>query len=126
MIYSVHDTWEEQSRAVYASFDWWYLQEEVLEKADWICTICAMLATVAHHKTYRYGILCEKRYLLAVCRVCHLMLHGMYDREYQIKYRAKHRRETKLYNKEYYRKWKKKENARYRLYRMNANEKFFD
>jgi hypothetical protein len=42
------------------------------------CEVCGQArATQAHHRTYRYGILCPPQYLVAICRSCHEAVHGI-------------------------------------------------
>jgi 5-methylcytosine-specific restriction endonuclease McrA len=60
---------------VYYSLDWFLLREEVLDDSDYKCFVCGHYASVAHHLTYRYGVLCSKKWLVALCWKCHGIIH---------------------------------------------------
>lgn len=47
-----------------------YLEEHPYCEAEWMCH--GLLAVEIHHKKGRIGdLLCDKKYFLAVCRMCH-------------------------------------------------------
>lgn len=56
----------------YETEEWFQLRDAVIREAKLICRHCQKRrAITAHHKTYDYGIICPKKYLLAVCALCH-------------------------------------------------------
>jgi hypothetical protein len=56
---------------------WWALQDQVLAAANWVCADCGWpRAKVAHHTTYKFGVLCPPQYLVALCLQCHKVRHG--------------------------------------------------
>jgi len=68
----------------YDSWEWFYLRLRVLERFSWRCVMCGKLANVAHHLTYRYGVLCPVKYLIAVCGKCHdEIYHGRRSKIYE-------------------------------------------
>jgi hypothetical protein len=60
----------------YDSIDWFNLREEVLERDKWKCKLCGEYASIAHHLTYKYGIICDPKWLMSMCRTCHDELRG--------------------------------------------------
>jgi len=67
---------------------WWDLQGYVLEAAEWTCSDCGWRATVAHHLTYRDGIICSPENLVPLCNQCHRVRHGLsnWRREHKVDY----------------------------------------
>jgi uncharacterized protein YlaI len=61
---------------IYASIDWFILRESVLEKYKWRCIVCGRYASIAHHLTYNYGVLCNRKWLIALCYKCHRKVHN--------------------------------------------------
>jgi Fe-S cluster biogenesis protein NfuA len=87
--HKVHDTYvrvygphaEEDkpyNRLDYETAEWAALRKEVLARANGVCEMCGSVAETAHHLTYRFGVLCPSKFLMAVCWGCHEEVHGNY------------------------------------------------
>jgi hypothetical protein len=61
---------------LYKSRDWKALVYLVIKKAGGKCYMCGGKAETAHHLTYKYGIICDPKYLMAICWPCH---NNLYD-----------------------------------------------
>src|ERR1700680_4103375 len=65
------------NKADYGTQEWLDLRAEVIKRAGGICEMCGKTrAETGHHLTYRFGVLCSVKYLLAVCWDCHQDVHG--------------------------------------------------
>jgi hypothetical protein len=66
----------------YETKEWASLPLAVLEEVDGVCQHCKKRqAVTAHHLTYDYGIICPKKYLLAVCELCRGWKHHKIDHD---------------------------------------------
>lgn len=65
---------------VYETVDWIILRETVLDRDGHKCYVCGCRATVAHHLTYAYGVLCNPRWLISLCWNCHVKIYWKRER----------------------------------------------
>jgi hypothetical protein len=71
------------SRAInpkYGTSDWRNLRHSTLASSGYTCHICGGIAETAHHVSYKRGIICDQRWLRALCWRCHRMIHGVLER----------------------------------------------
>jgi 5-methylcytosine-specific restriction endonuclease McrA len=62
--------------AYLASPQWAQKRIEILERANGLCEICAQIASQVHHLHYRNIGKEQAGDLMAVCRVCHELIHA--------------------------------------------------
>ncbi len=60
----------------YKTPEWQLLRGHVLQRENGRCQYCGGTAQNAHHLSYHQGIICNPRFLQAVCWPCH---HGIHD-----------------------------------------------
>jgi hypothetical protein len=80
---AVHGGAGEEGRAYnkldYETTQWMELRKEVISRAGGICEMCRKAkAETGHHLTYRFGVLCPPKFLMAVCWPCHEQIHGQF------------------------------------------------
>jgi hypothetical protein len=65
-------------REEYKSEEWIKLRDQAVAEAyNGKCQMCKENpAQTAHHLTYEYGVICDKKYLIPICWDCHNDLHG--------------------------------------------------
>jgi hypothetical protein len=63
----------------YKSKEWITLKDQVI--ANKKCIMCGAPAETAHHLTYVFGLICDKKYLIPVCWPCHNEVHGYKPRK---------------------------------------------
>jgi hypothetical protein len=63
--------------SMYSTPAWISLRDEVLRDANYTCSDCSGEATCVHHLSYEQGIICDKKFLLALCGTCHSKRHGL-------------------------------------------------
>ena len=64
----------------YDTLEWRELRDTVLANASYTCADCGSLAEKAHHLSYCQGIICDERFLVALCWDCHNQRHGRNER----------------------------------------------
>lgn len=74
---AIHATYPnvEQMNDPYKTAEWFALRDTVLREANYVCSVCGGKGETAHHTTYVYGIICDKKHLLPVCWPCHKSIH---------------------------------------------------
>lgn len=79
------------NKADYYTPAWHDLQDSVLAAAAGRCADCGWPARVAHHKSYAGGVVCDPRFLVALCHQCHDIRHGLgcRQREHYTDYMAR-------------------------------------
>lgn len=65
-------------KAYLNSKEWHKIRDKVMRRAKGICEVCGdMGASEVHHKTYKRIYQEKLKDLLAVCKPCHLEVHGL-------------------------------------------------
>ncbi len=59
----------------YKTPEWQNLRAYIIKREHGKCQYCHGRAETAHHISYREGVICDPRYLEAVCWKCHRAIH---------------------------------------------------